>query len=543
PRAATTRVLKAALQQTGSEYGFAGVTDGRTLRILNHEGVRWDDHTNREFYDRALRQYERVGYMEFTDFDNLFGQVLTTGRSVIANAPSADPRSGGLPPGHPPLDSFLGVPIVSGGRVAGLIGVANRPGGYGAVEQHRLEVLAQMAGVICDAYARQQAEAALKEHLRHTSKMEALGQLAGGIAHDFNNILTVIRGYADMVHDHVRDDPSVAPQVQEIRQAAESARTLVRQLLLFSRKQPLRAETIDLNTVITDMQQLLRRTLGEDIRVDLRLASEPVWIRADPAQLQQVVMNLAVNARDAMPAGGVLSLETAHVAIGAADLAAYPGARAGRYVRLAVSDTGTGMDPRTKERIFEPFFTTKPEGHGTGLGLAIVYGVVRQAGGLMRVESDLGRGSTFTLYFPEARAARQASPAPPAERPTRAGGHETVLLVEDDDGVRTFAARILAQHGYRVHAAASPAEALALAGHLEPPPDLLLIDVVMPGANGSNLVQSIRAARPGIRCLYMSGYSIQAIQRRGLALDDEPLLEKPFTAMELLARVRQALDR
>jgi len=503
PRAATSRVLKAALQQTGSEYGFAGVTDGHTLRILNHEGVRWDD---------------------------------ITGRPVIANAPSADPRSGGLPPGHPPLHSFLGVPIMRDGRVAGLIAVANRPGGYGTAEQHRLEVLAQMAGVIYEAYARQHAEAALKEHLQQTSKMEALGQLAAGIAHDFNNILMVIRGYTDMVHDQVRDSPLVASEVQEIRKAAESAQTLVRQLLLFGRKQPLRAATIDLNAAIVDMQPLLRRVLGEDIRVDLHLASEPGRIHTDLAQLQQVVMNLAINARDAMPTGGVLTLKTAHVAIGAADLAAYPGARAGRYVRLTVSDTGRGMAPHTKERIFEPFFTTKPAGHGTGFGLAIVYSLVRQAGGLIRVDSDLGRGTTFVLDFPAAPPDSNVSTVAPPTCPASVKGHETVLLVEDDDGVRSLAARVLEDHGYRVHAVASPEEALALASRLEQPLDLLLIDVIMPGMNGFDLVRSIRAQRPGIRSLYISGYNHQVLRRRGLRL------EKPFVPAALLTKVRQVLD-
>jgi signal transduction histidine kinase/ActR/RegA family two-component response regulator len=542
PRAASSRVLRAALQQTGSQYGFAGVTDGRALRILNHEGVTWHDDLNRQFYEEALQRYQQVGYLEFTNFNNLFGAVLTTGRAVTANHPSHDDRAGGLPPGHPQLNNFLGVPILSGDRIVGLIGVANRASGYGAAEQHRLEVLAQMAGVIYDAYGRQQREADLQEQLRQAQKMEAVGRLAGGIAHDFNNLLTVISGYNDMMLVQIGDDKPISGDLHEIRKAAESAAALTRQLLVFSRTQMIRMVAVDLKEVISNAEQLLRRTLGEDVNIVMNVSPDTRPIQADDTQLQQVIMNLAVNARDAMPRGGTLAIETANVDLTGADISTHPGLSPGRYVRLTVSDTGCGMDATTKEHIFEPFFTTKDRGHGTGLGLATVYGIVKQAGGGIVVYSEVGHGTTFKLYFPESRTSIDRALPATKVRPTNLVGSETVLLVEDDESVRLFAVRLLRRYGYRVHEAASPAEALLVADDVDEAIDLLLTDIIMPGIDGCELVERVSATRPETCLLYMSGYPDQTILRRGLSIDPGELLEKPFTSTDLLRKVREVLD-
>jgi signal transduction histidine kinase len=425
PRAASGCVLRAALQQTASLYGFAGVTEGQTLRILNHEGVTWHNHVNREFYEQALERYRQVGYLEFTNFDNLFGQVLLTGRAVIANEPSSDPRAGGLPPGYPPLHCFLGVPILSGDRSVGMIGVANRPSGYGAAEQHRLEVLGQMAGVMYDAYARQQREAELEEHLRQAQKMEAIGRLAGGIAHDFTNQLTVIKGCAQFLLDTMLADDPGRKEVERISATVDRGARLVGQLLALGHPERIQPCLQSLADIVNEMAGMFRPLLGDQVLFHVRVAPGLWRVRVAPERIEQVIMNLVINARDAMvtpeerfPAGTVtVDITNVEVDAGAFQRSEERVAP-GQYVMLVVNDTGSGMPPEVTSRIFEPFFTTKKT--GTGLGLSTVFGIVKQYRGYVFAESELGKGSTFRVYLPSAEDGGKA-PADPLAVTTAPG--------------------------------------------------------------------------------------------------------------------------
>jgi PAS domain S-box-containing protein len=381
----------------------------------------------------------------------------------------------------------------------------------------------------------------LEEQLRQAQKMEAVGQLAGGIAHDFNNLLTAIIGNGELLLREMEPADPRRLDLLEINRAAHRAATLTRQLLAFSRKQILQPRLLNLNQVVSELSTMLRRVIGE--HVELRLDLDPTLgpVLADPGQMEQVITNLAVNGRDAMPSGGTLTIRTANL-----DGAHVPhsgpdeGELLGPHVALAVTDTGVGMDDRTRARLFEPFFTTKELGRGTGLGLATVYGIVRQSGGHIRVHTRLHEGSTFTIYLPLAEGPSDAEDdgSGMAEAP---GGAGTVLVVEDEEAVRTLASRVLRGKGYRVLEAASADLALAILGGSREPIDLLLTDVVMPGMSGPALAQRLVGRHPSLRVLYMSGYAEEAIERQGSLPAGGDLLEKPFTADQLARRVRAAI--
>ena len=376
----------------------------------------------------------------------------------------------------------------------------------------------------------------LESRLRQSQKMEAVGQLAGGIAHDFNNLLTAILGNADFLASRL--GPEMQTEVGDIQKAAERAANLTRQLLTFSRKRMLEPVAVNLATLVDDMLPMLRRVIGEQIEIVHVPEGHRGTVLGDRSQIEQIVLNLAVNARDAMPAGGLLTLRTAEVQVDEAGAAGE--LTPGPHVALEVVDTGTGMDPATRARIFEPFFTTKEFGAGTGLGLATVYGIVKQMGGAIRVDTEPGRGTTFRLLFP-ATAEREAADrtAAPRELPR---GSETVLLVEDDDVVRTFLSSTLKRYGYKVLTAGHPAAALAIAqGH----PDvihLLITDVVMPGTSGPELARSVETVRPGMPTLFISGYADAVLARQGVVPKATQFLQKPFSAADLLTRVRQIMQ-
>ncbi len=406
--------------------------------------------------------------------------------------------------------------------------------------------LARIVGIaedVTEARDALQQRLALQEQLRHAQKMEAIGRLAGGVAHDFNNMLGVILGHAELAQKQVAADPGLRRHLEQIQAAAERSAALTRQLLAFSRKQTIAPRPIDLDAEVRRTATLLRRVIGEHVELELSGAASPPWpVCADPSQIDQVLVNLAVNARDAMPEGGRLTVETANVSLEPAQVQQFTEAAAGDYVRLAVSDTGHGMDPATLERAFEPFFTTKPEGRGTGLGLSTVYGIAQQNGGFVHLESAPGRGTTVAVYLPRL-ASGEAVDAPSVEPAAASKGGETILLVEDEAALRELGQELLEDLGYAVLAAASGPEALALAAGTGRPIDLLLTDVVMPGMNGHELAERLREARPGLPVLYASGYTADAIAQHGVLAPGLDLIEKPFTAAALAARVRAALDR
>ncbi len=379
----------------------------------------------------------------------------------------------------------------------------------------------------------------LEQQLRQSQKMEAVGRLAGGIAHDFNNMLSVINGYADLVLSEIGEEAPLADEVREIRTAGDRAVTLTRQLLAFSRKQVLKPEIVNLNEIIKGLEKMLHRLIGEDVELVASLAPDLGLVKADPGQMEQVIMNLAINSREAMPTGGKLTIETRNVELEEDYVRHHLEVRPGPYVMMAVTDTGTGMDQEVLARIFEPFFTTK-EG-GTGLGLATVYGIVKQSNGNIWVYSEPGQDTSFKIYLPRVRSKGEVLPrTAPLQPPEQGAG--TVLVVEDDQPVRNLAERILAAAGYRVLAAEGGDEALDLARECGEGIDLLLTDVVMPGMSGKILAEKIRLVRPEAKVLYMSGYMDDAIVRHGVLERGIHFIGKPFTISELTRKVREVLE-
>ncbi len=378
-----------------------------------------------------------------------------------------------------------------------------------------------------------------EEQLRQMQKMEAIGRLAGGVAHDFNNMLAVINGYSEMLLPLTADGTPLHRGLTEIKSAGERSAALTRQLLAFSRKQVLRARVLDLGEVVRGLSGMLRRLIGEDVDLRLHVDEDLGRVRADAGQLEQVVLNLAVNARDAMPQGGTLEIRLRNRDV-APDHARAAHLVAGQYVEMVVADTGHGMEPEIRDRIFEPFFTTKRPGEGTGLGLSTVYGIVRQSEGDVEVESRIGSGTTFRILLP--RAAGYEAATPPGPVAALRGGHETILLVEDEEMVRGLVREVLIHQGYRVLEARDAAEARRVSESLEDPLHLLLTDVVMPGDSGCDLARDLHRQRPDLRVLYMSGYTQETVARRGIEEPDFAFIQKPFEPAALVAQVRAVLS-
>ena len=380
----------------------------------------------------------------------------------------------------------------------------------------------------------------LEEQLRQAQKMEAVGRLAGGVAHDFNNLLNVILGYSELLLDDMpKEDPRRA-QLEQIARAGDRAASLTSQLLAFSRQQVLQPRVVNLNEVIGTVEKMLQRVIGEDVGVHTRLDNELGRVRIDPGQIEQMVMNLAVNARDAMPAGGSLTLETANVTLTETDCRTLTDMAPGHYVRLQVIDSGAGMDAETLARCFEPFFTTKEVGKGTGLGLSMVYGIVKQSGGHITASSTPGQGSTFRVFFP--RVDEPAAEPAAAAHPVAPVGTETILVVEDEPAVRRLACDYLAEKGYTVLEAPNPARAVEMVREHTGKIDMVLTDVIMPGLSGRELVETLRGLRPGLRVLYMSGYTADAIAHHGVLDPGVEFIQKPFTPSALARRLRETLD-
>jgi two-component system, cell cycle sensor histidine kinase and response regulator CckA len=381
----------------------------------------------------------------------------------------------------------------------------------------------------------------LEEQLMHAQKMEAVGRLAGGVAHDFNNMLTVIAGYNQMMLDHLSPLDPVRGYAEEVLKAADRAAALTGQLLAFSRRQAVQARVFNVNATLVNTEKMLRRLIGEDIELSLSLSSEVGNIKADPGHIEQAIFNLATNARDAMPGGGHLTIETASVYLDDTYAKTHLGVEPGRYVMIAVTDTGEGMDMDTKRRIFEPFFTTKEKGKGTGLGLATVYGIVKQAGGDIWVYSEKGRGTTFKLYFPFIAQPALESAGANASRPV--AGSETILVVEDEQVVRELTAKMLKRMGYSVLTAASGPDALELVRQHPGEIAMLLTDVIMPNMNGMQLAEELRRLRPEVKVVYVSGYTENTIGHHCSTDDGAAFIAKPFNREELGRKVRSVLGK
>jgi len=400
-------------------------------------------------------------------------------------------------------------------------------------------------GSFQDITERKRAEeemAALQEQLRQSQKMESIGRLAGGIAHDFNNLLTIIKGYSQLSLIELKEGNPLKENIEEVKKATDRAADLIRQLLAFSRRQVMEMRVLDLNILLQNLDKMLRRVIGEDIELVTLLAEDLGRVKTDPGQIEQVILNLAVNARDAMPSGGKLTIETANVELDETYARRHVAVTPGRYVMLAVSDTGVGMTPEVRDRVFEPFFTTKEKGKGTGLGLSTVYGIVKQSEGNIWIYSEPGHGTTFKIYLPQAEEPlEEVKEKVVGEELPR--GSETVLVVEDEEEVRKVAARILRGQGYKVLEASNGADTLMICKEQKEPIHLILTDVVMPKMSGCELAKCISSIRPEIKVLYMSGYTDNTITHNGILEEGMKYIQKPFTMGALAGKVREVLDK
>jgi signal transduction histidine kinase/CheY-like chemotaxis protein len=440
--------------------------------------------------------------------------------------------------------SWLGVPLRTSSRCIGVLVVQHYEDEH-AYNDRDLEFLGSVGSQIALAIERKRAEINLRtteNQLRQSQKMESIGTLAGGIAHDFNNLMTAVNGYSELVLRGLKADDPMRPKVEEIKKAGERAASLTGQLLAFSRKQILQPKVLDLNSVITGMGRMLPRLIGEDIDLRMELSSSLGKLKADPGQLEQVLMNLAVNARDAMPSGGCLTIKTENISFDEKLAQHHLVVQSGHYVMLSVSDNGSGMDAETKAHIFEPFFTTKEIGKGTGLGLSTVYGIVKQSGGSVWVYSEVGQGTSFKIYLP--RVDEVIAPAESSDSLNVAPrGKETILLVEDEPVVLNLSREVLASYGYQVITAPNGKEGLQVCKEFEGPIDLVITDVVMPLMGGRELAEKVGALRPDTRVLYMSGFTDDAIVHHGVLDDNMCFIQKPFSPSALALKAREVLDQ
>jgi len=545
-----TRAVDDAEALTGSRIGFCHFLEPDE----RHFSVQvFSTRTNREFCTA-----EGLGLHCDLDRAGVWVDCVRERRPVIHNDVASLPHRKGMPEGHPAVVRELVVPVFRDEKIVAMLGVGNKATDY---DESDVRMVALFADLAWDFAERKRAEARqrrLEEQLVAARRMESIGLLAGGVAHDFNNMLTPILGNAEILLQELGADDGRRERVEHIVRAAERSKDLVRQLLAFARRQTLEMRPVDLNAVVEGFQRMLRRTLRENVAIETRLAPDVGMVLADAGQMEQILLNIALNAQDAMPGGGLLAIETGVADLDEAYAAAHDGVAPGRYASLALSDTGCGMDGSVRSRIFEPFFTTKGPGRGTGLGLATVYGIVRQHRGSVSVYSEPGMGSTFRIYLPRlgavekaAEEATAAAAGPAAEEATAAAagpaaeteaGTGTLLVVEDEADVRSLAVDALRRNGYSVIEAPGAQAALAAAAAHAGAIDLLVTDVVLADENGRELYERLAALRPGLKVLYMSGYTGEVIDRHGVLAPGVTFLQKPFSLRGLAQKVREALS-
>ena len=525
------QTLHAALDVIGADAGSVLLADaarkqlvfryvvGETSSALQEMGIPWDE--------------------------GITGAVFASGHPEVISRVQQDARhytATDVLTGYQSHDMIV-VPLMRhGGNPIGVMEILNKTAG--PVNRNDLDTLVVISAIAAAAIDQSKAFEALRVkdvQLQQAQKMEAVGRLAGGVAHDFNNLLTVIRGYTELIVRTVDQNPSVRAHAEEVLKAANRASSLTSQLLTFSRKQVLNLRIVNLNEVVANVEKLLGRLIGEDVQLVTKLGPNLASVKADPAQLEQVLMNLAVNARDAMPKGGTLTIETANAELDEAFTRQHLDFHPGHYSVLSVTDTGCGMNKDTISKLFDPFFTTKKPGKGTGLGLSIVHGIVKQSQGHILVSSTPGVGTTFTIYLPRVEESAEA-PSSLTSMPTVATGSETVLVVEDEAQVRALECGLLKASGYTVLAAGDGEEAMRMLGEYSGTIHLLLTDIIMPHMNGRELARQVVMSRPSTKVLYVSGYPDDTLIDAGLARSKEPFLQKPFAWDALLRTVRNVLD-
>ena len=530
-----TRAVDEAEALTGSRIGFCHFLEPDE----RHFSVQvFSTRTNREFCTAT-----GLGLHCDLDRAGVWVDCVRERRPVIHNDVASLPHRKGMPEGHPAVARELVAPVFRDEKIVAMLGVGNKATDY---DESDVRMVALFADLAWDFAERKRAEARqqrLEEQLVAARRMESIGLLAGGVAHDFNNMLTPILGNAEILLQELAADDERRGRVEHIVRAAERSKDLVRQLLAFARRQTLEMRPLDINAVVEGFQRMLRRTLRENVAIETKLAPDVGTVLADAGQVEQILLNIALNAQDAMPGGGLLAIETGAAELDEAYAAAHEGVVPGPHAMLAISDTGCGMDASVLSRIFEPFFTTKGAGRGTGLGLATVYGIVRQHRGSVSVYSEPGMGSTFRIYLP--RLAGVERPAPEervaaAAAPERGAG--TLLVVEDEADVRSLAVDALRRNGYLVIEAPGAQAALAAAAAHDGAIDLLVTDVVLADENGRELYERLAALRPGLKVLYMSGYTGEVIDRHGVLSPGVTFLQKPFSLRGLAQKVREALS-
>jgi len=444
----------------------------------------------------------------------------------------------------PQISCFAGIPLKIGSVTVGMIGLANRADGYRTTHIHELENYAQTCSLVIKSARADLDRKVAQEHLRQAQKMEAIGQLAGGIAHDFNNLLTVINGYSTLILQKIGDNGEIRKEIEQILNAGERAATLVRQLLAFGRRQVLEPRQLNVNSLIASLHKILCRLIGENITFSTRLSPDIGLIKADPSQIEQIIMNLVINARDAFERGGTITIETANRVLDESFVRTNRGSMPGSYVMIAVRDSGMGMSQECIDRIFEPFFSTKDQGKSTGLGLATVYGIVKQSCGYIQVQSEIGIGSEFRVFFPRMENIEQetqitAPPQPPQLSPESG----LILVVEDEKTVLDMAAITLRSQGYTVLTASGPLEALRIFEHFSDDIDLLLTDIMMPDMTGPEMAKLMRGMRPDLQIVYMSGYADGHIKASDFPGERIPFITKPFNPAEMKRIVKNSITR
>jgi PAS domain S-box-containing protein len=532
---ATPKILRAICETLGWVWGALWTVDHKANVLRCHE-VWHDPSAEMAQFETASRK------LTFAPGVGLPGRVWADGKPAwVADVAQDKNVLRTAIAARENLRGAFAIPIEAGSKVLGVVEFFSS-----AIREPDPDLLAMMAtvsGQIAQFTERKQAEEALHEseaQLRQSQKLEAVGQLAGGIAHDFNNLLTAINGYSGLALKRLDDASPVKSYIEEVAKAGDRAANLTRQLLAFSRKQILEPKVLDLNEVVGDMSKMLRRTIGEDLEFATILSSDLGRVKADPGQIEQIIMNLVVNARDAMPSGGKVTIETANVFLDGEYAREHLPTLPGQYVMLAISDTGMGMDAETQARIFEPFFTTKELGKGTGLGLSTVYGIVKQSDGFVWVYSEPGHGTTFKIYLPQVDAEKTTKGKPVDEAAQH--GSETILVVEDEEVVRKVAREILEGAGYHALVADKGEEAIRLCAEYPQEIHLLLSDVVMPGASGKEIAERLVPLRPEMKVLFMSGYTDETIVHHGVLDPGVKFIQKPFTVATLCRKVREVLD-